>query len=86
MDEEEIDMWYEDEKEKAMSVYLEDLDKKKNKEESETKFKQRLKFLRDRYMILYEQGVKKKKKQDAFYKKIENIKNIIIKKMSWVKK
>lgn len=42
MDEEEIDIWYEEEKQKCMDEYLKDIEAAKNREESQKKYEVKL--------------------------------------------
>ena len=74
MDEDEIDAWYEEEKEKAMELFLDEITKKKYNVESEEKFKKKLKTLREKYTTMYEKNMKRKKLISAIQKKIDKIK------------
>lgn len=65
MDTEEIDLWYEKEKEKALDEYLTRIENNKNRDESEKLYKQKTKKLREKYVVLYEKSLK-----PGFMKKI----------------
>ena len=64
MDEEDIDSWYDEEKEKLLEEYMKTLDGKKEKKEAEKKYKERMKKIREKYEMLYE-----KSKNPGFVKK-----------------
>ena len=86
MDEEEIDSWYDEEKEKAMAEYLSDINKKKDRKEAEEKYKGKLKSVREKYPIIYEKSVKRRKQIEFLCKKMEKIKNSLLNIIPWVKK
>ena len=64
MDEEDIDIWYDEEKEKALDEYMKAINEKKDKKEAEKKYKKKTKKLREKYEKLYE-----KSKNPSFVKK-----------------
>ena len=58
MDEEEVDSWYEERKQKIFDGYLENIERNKNKEEAEKKYKEEMKKTREKYIDLYEKALK----------------------------
>ena len=58
MNEAEIELWYDEEKEKAMAKYLEKLNKNKDRKEAEKEYKERMKKIREKYERLYEKSKK----------------------------
>jgi len=57
MDEEDIDSWYDEEKEKALDEYMKALNEKRDKKKAEKKYKEKTKKLRERYEKLYEKSI-----------------------------
>ncbi len=60
MEEDEIDQWYEDEKQKAMDDYLKNLEDNKNKDESEQIFTKKVEGLTKKYNQLMEDKISNK--------------------------
>lgn len=72
MDDEEIDSWYEEEKQKCLDEYLKGIESSKKHEEAEKKYNERL----DRLMGKYNQMMEKRmsgKKTGKFGKLISGI-------------
>lgn len=61
MDEEEIDNWYEEEKQKCMEGYLKDTETTKNHEEAEKKYDNMLNKIMAKYNKLMEEKLQNKK-------------------------
>lgn len=58
MDMEEIDAWYEEEKEKIFNVYLQNKESKKNHEKAEKLYKESMNKTRKKYSEMYEKSNK----------------------------
>ena len=56
MDESKIELWYDEEKERAMAAYLEKLNKNKDRNEAEKNYKESMKKIREKYEKLYEKS------------------------------
>jgi len=80
MEEEEVDSWYEEEKQKVFNEYLDNIEKNKNKEEIEKRYKEQMKKTREKYMDLYE-----KSKQPTFSEKYFGWFKSLIDKLSNIK-
>ncbi len=61
MDEEEIDIWYEEEKQKCLDEYLKDIEAAKNREESQRKYEMKLNKIIDRYNRVMTTNLESKK-------------------------
>ena len=73
MDEDEIDFWYEDEKQKAMDDYLKELEIKKNNKEAETTFNTRMETLMKKYNQLMAEKIANRGKKSKFNEIAEKI-------------
>ncbi len=76
MDLEELDIWYEEQKEKIFDEYVKAAENRENKQEAEEKYKENMKNVREKYTQLYEKTRKPtlKKKYSA---KIKDLKEKI---------
>ena len=63
MDEDEIDNWYEEEKQKCMDEYVINIEKSKNHDEAEKGFDDRLGKVMEKYNKLMNDCLKKKNKK-----------------------
>ena len=72
MEEDEIENWYEDEKQKAMDDYLKDLEDKKDHDISQKKYEQRLEKTIEKYNKLMEENIKRKKAGKSMLSKIKD--------------
>ena len=72
MKEDEIDQWYEEEKQKVMDDYLKEIEDKSKKEKSEEKFHEMMSRLSWKYGHLMDKALlaKKKKKSSGKFSKI----------------
>ena len=61
MDEDEIDSWYEEEKQKRMDEYLSEIEAEKNHEEAEKKYENKLGKVINRYNELMNETMQNKK-------------------------
>ena len=86
MDEEDLEIWYDEEKEKALAEYMARVDKKEDHSKIETEYKKKLADLRKKYEEKYDSIIKKKKKKEESEKKIDAIKKKIIEKIPRLKK
>lgn len=77
MDEDEIDAWYENEKEKALDAYLEKINNIKERDKVESEYHKKLKEIMKKYEDLYNQS-KKEKKLKKISKKLNSFKDKII--------
>ena len=77
MEEEEIDSWYEEEKQKCMEEYLKNIETTKDHEEAEKKYNDKLNKLIDKYNQLMAKAIQGKK-TGKLKKFISNIKRTII--------
>lgn len=75
MDEEEIDAWYEEEKQKCMDDYLKGIEESKNHEAAEKRYKERLGKAIDKYNKLMEDAIKGRK--SGIKSVISNIKKAV---------
>ncbi len=73
MEEEEIDIWYNEKKEEALKQYLQDIEKNQNKKEAENKYKYKM----QRYRQIYEKKYEKSKEKNFFVKYMEGIKEFM---------
>jgi hypothetical protein len=65
MDTQEIELWYDGEKEKAFKEYLAKVEENKDKNNAEKEYKEKTKKLREKYIKLFEKSLK-----PGFFKKI----------------
>jgi len=75
MDEEEIDSWYEEEKQKCMDDYLKEVETTKNHEEAEKKYNDKLNKIINKYNQLMAEKLQYKK-AGKFEKFISSLKRI----------
>jgi len=66
MEEDEIEQWYEDEKQKAMDDYLKELESNKNHEEAEKAFNVKMDCIAKRYNQLMTEKLSGKGKNSQF--------------------
>jgi hypothetical protein len=66
MEEDEIEQWYEDEKQKAMDEYLKELESNKNKDEAEKMFNAKMDDTTKRYNQLMAEKISGKGKNNIF--------------------
>jgi hypothetical protein len=85
MDIEDIDSWYQEEKEKVYDEYMLKTEEKFGDALAKTKYKLQMKKLRAKYFKFYDQAVAKNKRKDKTTKKIEKIKKEIFKKIPMLK-
>lgn len=64
MEEDEIDGWYEEEKQKCMDEYLKDVETTKNYEEAEKKYEARLNKIINKYNQLMTEKIQSKKSNE----------------------
>lgn len=76
MDEEEIDNWYEEEKEKILQKYLTGLEEKSKRDAAEKKFDEDMGALQEKYRQKFESFEKKEKPREK-NKQIEAVKGKI---------
>lgn len=62
MDEEEIDSWYEEEKQKCIDEYLQEIERTKNHEEAEKSYNEKLNRVIVKYNKLMEEKIRNNKK------------------------
>ncbi len=81
MDEDELEEWYEEQKQKLLEGYSREADKgnKDNKKELEEKYKQGTQKIRKKYYDIYDKSVKHKKKAEKYKKSIQQYKDIFSK-------
>ena len=80
MDEDELEEWYEEQKQKLLEGYSrEDKGNKDNKKELEEKYKQGTQKIRKKYYDIYDKSVKHKKKAEKYKKSIQQYKDIFSK-------
>ena len=58
MDTEDIDLWYDKEKDKALNEYITGVENKKDRKEVEKLYKEKTRKLREKYVALYEKSLK----------------------------
>ena len=73
MDEDEIDLWYEDEKQKAVDEYMKELESKKNNKEAETAFNAKMDALMKKYNQLMTEKIANRGKSSRFRGILENM-------------
>jgi len=66
MEEDEIEQWYEDEKQKAMGRYLKELESNKNRDEAEKSFNAKMSDIAKRYNRLMTDKISGKGKNSKF--------------------
>ncbi len=86
MDEDDVDSWYDEQKDLALSRYLEERGNNKKKEGAEEKYKRELKLLRKKYEVMYDRCVKRQKQKEFLLNKMEKIKKTFLQLLSRVKK
>lgn len=86
MEEEGVDSWYEEERQKVFNKYLENIEKNENREEAEKKYKEEMKKIREKYMNLYEKSKKASERAKVFKKNLEMIKGFMGKLKSRISK
>ena len=80
MEEDEIEAWYEDEKQKLLDTYLDQLDKKVNKDQAEQDYTLKFDQLNQKYLQLVQKALAKKGKKTSLDKVREKL-SIIIQKV-----
>ena len=76
MEEEEIDAWYEEEKQKCMDEYLKEIEERKNFDEAEKRYEDKLNKIINKYNQLMSEKLQNKK-TSKFEKFISNLKRRI---------
>lgn len=61
MDYEEIDAWYEEQKQELVNEYVKALEEKKDRKEIEQEFKNKMKKIHKKYKILFDKNRKNRK-------------------------
>ena len=68
MEEEEIEAWYEDEKQKLLDIYLEQLEKGADKQTEEQSYTKKFEALNAQYLSLIEKALARKGKKTGMEK------------------
>jgi hypothetical protein len=68
MEEEEVESWYEDEKQKLLDAYLEQLEKGANRETEEQNYTKKFELLNAQYLGLIEKALARKGKKTPMEK------------------
>jgi aspartate/methionine/tyrosine aminotransferase len=76
MEEEEIDNWYEEEKQKCMDEYLKEIETTKHYEEAEKRYEEKLNRIINKYNQLMGEKIQNKK-AGKFKKFVSNLKKRI---------
>ncbi|HLG23424.1 MAG TPA: hypothetical protein VI564_00675 [Candidatus Nanoarchaeia archaeon] len=79
MDEDEINEWYEEEKEKILEEYTLKLEEKKDREKAESEYHEKLGKVMEKYNKLMLEKLEPKK-QNKFNEMVEELRNKLIKK------
>ena len=70
MEEDEIESWYEEEKQKCLDIYINDLEEGKNHDQSEKKYEEKFGKVIAKYNKLMAENIKSKNKKK--YSKTQN--------------
>lgn len=84
MEEEEVEAWYEEEKQKLLDTYLEQLEKGAKKETEEQNYTKKFELLNAQYLGFIEKALARKGKKspmDKFKAKINEKMQIVMEKM-----
>ena len=74
MDEEEVQNWYEDEKQQLFDNYIKDLEEGKDKELSEKKFNMKMEALIKKFNESMDKSIRSKEKMQRLQKKFDHLK------------
>jgi hypothetical protein len=77
MDNDEVEVWYEEEKQKLMDEYLKELNEGKNPKDAEKIFTLKLNQTVNRYNELIKKNIERKKRKERFKKQVDKFKEKI---------